>query len=62
MNDLKFSEDGNYLIAAVGQEHKLGRWSKAKSAKNSILVIKLNSSATLNGHQADQAENINSTV
>ncbi|RNA10783.1 U3 small nucleolar RNA-interacting 2 isoform X2 [Brachionus plicatilis] len=41
VNDLKFSEDGSYLIAGVGQEHKLGRWSINKNAKNSILIIKL---------------------
>lgn len=41
MNDLKFSEDGSYLVAGIGQEHKLGRWTINKSAKNSILLIKL---------------------
>ena len=41
INDLRFSEDGKYLIAAVGQEHKLGRWSNKKSAKNSTVIIKL---------------------
>jgi len=42
VNDLKFSEDGSYLIAAIGQEHRLGRWSTIKSAKNSTLLIKMN--------------------
>ncbi len=42
VNDLKFTSDGNYLIAAIGQEHKLGRWSIVKNVKNSTLVIKLN--------------------
>lgn len=37
---MKFSNDGTYLIAAVGQEHKLGRWSSIKNAKNSIIIIK----------------------
>jgi ribosomal RNA-processing protein 9 len=41
VNDLRFSEDGKCLIAAIGQEHKLGRWSSIKSAKNSIAIIKL---------------------
>ena len=38
---MKFSEDGKYLIAAVGQEHKLGRWSSKKNAKNSIVIFKM---------------------
>jgi len=38
---LKFSEDGKYLIAAIGQEHKLGRWSSKKIAKNSTIIIKM---------------------
>lgn len=42
MNDLKFSEDGSYLVAAIGQEHRLGRWSTLKQAKNSTLLIKMN--------------------
>jgi hypothetical protein len=29
------------LIAAVGQEHKLGRWSINKGVKNAVVVIKL---------------------
>jgi ribosomal RNA-processing protein 9 len=37
---LKFSNDGQYLIAAVGQEHKLGRWERIKESKNSIAIIK----------------------
>lgn len=42
VNDLKFSKDGNYLIAAIGQENRLGRWATIKKAKNCTLFIKLN--------------------
>ena len=41
VNDLRFTENGSYLLAAVGQEHKLGRWWRIKEAKNAILVIPL---------------------
>lgn len=41
INSMVFSQDENYLILGVGQEHKLGRWSKIKDAKNSVLVIDL---------------------
>ena len=42
VNALKFSQDGRYLIAGIGQEHRLGRWWRLKEAKNSICVIPLN--------------------
>jgi len=48
VNDLKFSADANYLIAAIGQEHKLGRWSINKNSKNSVLIIKLNTTENEN--------------
>ena len=39
VNDLAFTEDGKYLLAAVGQEHRLGRWWRLKEAKNTILCV-----------------------
>lgn len=41
VNSLAFSNDGSKLVAAIGQEHRLGRWWKIKEAKNSIFVIPL---------------------
>ncbi|XP_017783630.1 PREDICTED: U3 small nucleolar RNA-interacting protein 2 [Nicrophorus vespilloides] len=41
VNDLKFTSDGKYLIAAVASEHRYGRWNVIKSAKNSIVIIPL---------------------
>ncbi|XP_078370108.1 U3 small nucleolar RNA-interacting protein 2-like isoform X2 [Oculina patagonica] len=41
VNALAFSNDGNFLIAGVGQEHRLGRWWRLKKAKNSVCVIPL---------------------
>lgn len=41
INSLTFTHDGKYLIAAVGKEHKLGRWYKVSAAKNSIAIIPL---------------------
>ena len=41
VNDLKFSQDGSLLIASIGQEHRLGRWSSMKNAKNAVAVIRL---------------------
>ncbi|XP_071960228.1 U3 small nucleolar RNA-interacting protein 2-like isoform X2 [Antedon mediterranea] len=42
VNDLQFTSDGRHLVAAVGQEHKWGRWWRLKNAKNSIVIVKLN--------------------
>ncbi|XP_026286964.1 U3 small nucleolar RNA-interacting protein 2 [Frankliniella occidentalis] len=41
INGLAFTSDGQYLVAAVGQEHRLGRWWRDPSAKNSVIVIPL---------------------
>lgn len=41
VNCLSFTPDGNYLIAGIGQEHRLGRWWRIKEARNSIVIIPL---------------------
>ncbi|KAI0234113.1 U3 small nucleolar RNA-interacting protein 2 [Lamellibrachia satsuma] len=41
INCLKFSSNGQLLVAGVGQEHKLGRWWSIKPARNSVVIIKL---------------------
>lgn len=41
INDIRFSYDGCYIVCAVGQEHKRGRWWTLKEAKNRIVVISL---------------------
>lgn len=44
VNSLQFSKDGSFLVAAVGQEHKYGRWWRIKEARNSVCIIKLRKS------------------
>ncbi|XP_074661787.1 U3 small nucleolar RNA-interacting protein 2-like isoform X2 [Tubulanus polymorphus] len=41
VNSLQFASDGSFLVAAVGQEHKWGRWWRMKDAKNSLVIIRL---------------------
>uniref|UniRef100_UPI00358FE331 U3 small nucleolar RNA-interacting protein 2 n=1 Tax=Myxine glutinosa TaxID=7769 RepID=UPI00358FE331 len=41
INALKFSSDGKFLVAGVGQEHRLGRWWRHKDAKNGVFIIPL---------------------
>uniref|UniRef100_A0A6J0UH88 U3 small nucleolar RNA-interacting protein 2 isoform X1 n=1 Tax=Pogona vitticeps TaxID=103695 RepID=A0A6J0UH88_9SAUR len=48
VNSLKFSNSGNFLVAGVGQEHRLGRWWRIKEAKNSICIIPLKKTTASN--------------
>ncbi|XP_026077395.1 U3 small nucleolar RNA-interacting protein 2-like isoform X1 [Carassius auratus] len=41
VNSLKFSNSGKFLVAGVGQEHRLGRWSRIKEARNGLYIIPL---------------------
>ncbi|XP_043564409.1 U3 small nucleolar RNA-interacting protein 2 isoform X1 [Chiloscyllium plagiosum] len=41
VNCLKFSSSGEFLVAGMGQEHRLGRWWRLKEAKNGICIIPL---------------------
>ncbi|XP_055351379.1 U3 small nucleolar RNA-interacting protein 2-like [Paramacrobiotus metropolitanus] len=41
VNALRIVNDGMTVVAAVGQEHRLGRWWRDSAAKNSVCVISL---------------------
>eukprot|EP01134_Creolimax_fragrantissima_P002272 CFRG2272T1 len=41
INSLTFSKSGRYLVAGVGQEHRLGRWERIQTARNSAVIIDL---------------------
>jgi len=41
VNGLAFSSDGRTLVAAVGTEHRLGRWWRYSGAKNGVAVVHL---------------------
>jgi ribosomal RNA-processing protein 9 len=40
VNSLRFATSGKFLIAAVGRDHRLGRWSKS-SGRNGIAIVSL---------------------
>ncbi|CAK1546998.1 unnamed protein product [Leptosia nina] len=42
INCIQFTSDGQQLFAAVGQEHKSGRWFKDSNAKNGLIVANFN--------------------
>jgi len=41
INSLCFNKEGTFLLAGIGQEHKLGRWSKIQGVKNTVKLFKL---------------------
>ena len=41
INAMSFSHDGKLLVIGVGREHKFGRWSVIKKAKNAVFIIRL---------------------
>lgn len=55
VNALQFTDDGRYLLAAVGRAHRFGRWNVVKEAKNGLYVIDLLSN-TLKQESNDEQE------
>lgn len=41
VNGMAFESTGRFLVAAIGQEHRLGRWERLAGAKNGLAVIPL---------------------
>lgn len=41
VNSIQFTSNGRQLYAALGQEHKSGRWFKQSNAKNGLLIVNL---------------------
>lgn len=41
VNAISFSANGEFLVCAVGKEHRLGRWTHLNDAKNRLLIIPL---------------------
>lgn len=56
VNGLAVSSTGTFLVAAVGQEHRLGRWEHLKKARNEICVVQLPSVAEDEGVTAMDTE------
>jgi len=56
VNSLDISSDGRYLVAGLGQEHRLGRWWRDKAARNKIAVIRLDKVAEKKEEDKDEEE------
>lgn len=52
INDIAIGADGRFCIAAVGQEHRLGRWDRVAKAKNRFTIIKLPESILANDDES----------
>ena len=45
VNGLAASSDGRFIVAAAGQEHRLGRWERKTEGRNRALIIPLAAAA-----------------
>ena len=41
VNGLVVAPSGRFVVAAVGQEHRLGRWFRVREARNGCAVVNL---------------------
>eukprot|EP00939_MAST-03C_sp_MAST-3C-sp1_P003573 g3573.t1 len=41
VNGLAFAKSGAFVVAAIGQEHRLGRWWRRKGVRSGIAVVRL---------------------
>ncbi|EFC45002.1 U3 small nucleolar interacting protein 2 [Naegleria gruberi] len=57
INSIEFNSNGQFLAAAIGQEHRLGRWSRRPQAKNGIAIVKLLSEETIEKAKLDPSNN-----
>jgi len=55
VNSLRFSSSGKFLVAGIGQEHRLGRWTRIKEAKNGFVVIPLPTEESSKGKSKEKA-------
>lgn len=47
VNGLAIHSDATYAVAAVGQEHRSGRWQRIPRAKNRLAILKLQPAAAI---------------
>ncbi len=41
VNGLALGQSGRVMVAGVGQEHRMGRWTRHSDARNGLLVVRL---------------------
>lgn len=43
VNGVEIGPDARFCVAAVGQEHRLGRWERVSRARNRFAIVRLSS-------------------
>lgn len=56
INSIRIASDHRTIVAAVGQENRLGRWMVNKKAKNGILVIRLGQNEESSSEEGSSSE------
>jgi len=41
VNGLALARSGRFVVAATGQEHRLGRWERVRAARNAVYLVPL---------------------
>lgn len=54
VNGVRVSNNCDFLVAAVGQEHRLGRWQRQQKARNGIQVVSLKAVNEGAGQEEDE--------
>ena len=57
VNGLAVARSGRFLLAAMGQEHRMGRWARDPGARNGVLLHRLELAETA-AEEEDQAEEL----
>lgn len=58
VNDLAMGPKARFCVAAIGQEHRLGRWERVRKAKNRIAIIQLQSQTNTEDEDEDDEEEV----
>jgi ribosomal RNA-processing protein 9 len=56
VNGLAFGQKGRFAVAAVGQEHRFGRWDRIQGARNGVHLINMEKIASLSGDLSSDEE------
>ena len=53
INDVALGPEARFAVAAIGQEHRMGRWDRITKAKNRIAIVQLRHGSTDHNDDAD---------
>lgn len=56
INDIDIGPKAKFCVAAIGQEHRLGRWNRVAKAKNRVAIVKLDYEDTGDDSEGGEAD------